>query len=312
MRRDMSKVIVERPRRGHNAKNHMMKRIRMDMGYRSCNKNDYEIDDNDDYVDQEDIRSEDDAHVFSGYRASIKPRGRGIGVIKSLSENLNPLLRFLEKRVGKTWDEVRSEISLNIKANNAVQSHIMDHVKWFVKTENSDRWFLDEKNLPRYTIGSECHPYVGFYVDKKGFLRESKKSNFREFDVKEPEKYGGCYRIKEREDHPYNVLFLTRSKNKNWYFVRVICLNDGYFAEKRSLDYHEELRASAIAPTELFDLDYHMRTFVSDNWWNLKNLDNKKDVYNKGRYPKEIWQASQKEVDETLSGLYVEAQLLRS
>jgi len=306
MRRDMSKVIVERPRHGHSFKNHTIKMIRRDKSYRSFQRNDHAAGDS----DEEDLHPEDERHVFSGDRASVKPKG--IGQEKSLSENLNPLLRFLKKKVGKTWDEVRSEISLNIKANNAVRSHIMDHVKWFVKTENSDRWFLDEKNLPRYTIGSECHPYVGFYVDNKGFLRESKKSNFREFDVKEPEKYGGCYRIKEREDHPYNVLFLTRSKNKNWYFVRVICLNDGYFAEKRSLDYHEELRASAIAPTELFDLDYHIRTFVSDNWWNLKNLDNKKDVYNKGRYPKEIWQASQKEVDEILSGLYVEAQLLRS
>ena len=306
MRRDMAKIIVERPRHGHSDKNYMIKKIRRDKSYRSYQRNNQMSDD----TDQEDIDTEDDCHVFSGYKASIKPRG--VGPEKWLSENLKPLLRFIETRVGKTWDEVRSEISLNIKADNPVQVHIMDHVKSFVKTENSSGWVLDENNLPR-SIGYDGYtPYIGYYVDRKGFLRKSKKSDFREFDQKAPEKYSGCYIVRERKDHPFNTLFLTKSKNGNWYFVRVVDLNGGYFSDnKLSPQELIEVADSAIDPAKLLDLDSYIRSFISANWWNFKKLENKRDIYDRGKYPTEIWQASEKEVDETLSGLYVEVQSMR-
>lgn len=52
---------------------------------------------------------------------------------KILNENLNPLKRFLQSKVGSNWDKVYSEISENLKPDNAVQQHVRDHVWDFVR-----------------------------------------------------------------------------------------------------------------------------------------------------------------------------------
>lgn len=51
---------------------------------------------------------------------------------KALNENLSPLRRFLESRVGKPWDKVYSEISKQLRASNPVQQHVRDHLEDFV------------------------------------------------------------------------------------------------------------------------------------------------------------------------------------
>jgi hypothetical protein len=56
--------------------------------------------------------------------------GRGS---KHLNENLAPLRRFLQRRVGRPWDAVRSEICARLKMTSAVQKHVLDHVKEMVE-----------------------------------------------------------------------------------------------------------------------------------------------------------------------------------
>lgn len=51
---------------------------------------------------------------------------------KCLNENLSPLRRFLRSRVGRPWDKVYAEMSRNLKAANAVQQHVRDHVGDYV------------------------------------------------------------------------------------------------------------------------------------------------------------------------------------
>lgn len=51
---------------------------------------------------------------------------------KALSENLAPLRRFLERQVGRPWDEVHSEICAQIAPSNAVQKHVIDHLQHLV------------------------------------------------------------------------------------------------------------------------------------------------------------------------------------
>lgn len=100
MRKDMSKVIVERPRVGGTDRRrgrHI---------------------DNDLQVANEGMRV---------------PHVRNYGG-KQLNENLAPLLRFLTSRIGQKWDDVYSEISKNLRPTNVVQQHVRDHVKQFVKT----------------------------------------------------------------------------------------------------------------------------------------------------------------------------------
>lgn len=47
---------------------------------------------------------------------------------KQLNENLQPLRRFLQSRIGKPWNEVYSEIMANLNLNNAVQYHVYQHL----------------------------------------------------------------------------------------------------------------------------------------------------------------------------------------
>jgi len=92
MRSDMSKVIVERPRRG---------------GGRDRKRRPAR--------DFDDMPS----------KQSMK---RGHTDLKELNENLVPLKRYLRKNVGRPWDKVFSEICENIRVDNAVQKHVRNHV----------------------------------------------------------------------------------------------------------------------------------------------------------------------------------------
>jgi len=55
------------------------------------------------------------------------------GKSKCLNENLAPLVRFLERRVGRPWSAVWSELRERISANSQVQKHVMVHVLQFVE-----------------------------------------------------------------------------------------------------------------------------------------------------------------------------------
>lgn len=57
--------------------------------------------------------------------------GRGYGT-KALNENLAPLRRFLERRVGRRWDRVFAELSARIDGGSAIQRHILQHLDDFV------------------------------------------------------------------------------------------------------------------------------------------------------------------------------------
>lgn len=98
MRKDMYKVIVERPRRGG--------------GYRSEMPMPVDLDD-------------------SPKQEGLKRRHRSR---KWLNENLRPLERYLASQVGRPWDKVYSEICAGIDRRNTVQQHIHQHLEDFVAT----------------------------------------------------------------------------------------------------------------------------------------------------------------------------------
>jgi hypothetical protein len=66
---------------------------------------------------------------------------------KSLEENLAPLVRFLERRVGKPWSKVRAEMTQHLRVTSAVQKHVMDHVKEYV---SEVAWAEDDGTM--YTL----------------------------------------------------------------------------------------------------------------------------------------------------------------
>jgi hypothetical protein len=97
MRADMSRVIVERPRRG---------------GLNRPGR----------------VLPFDDLPHHEGMRR----RHYIAGDWKELNENLAPLRRYLERQVGRPWDKVYSEIAAHLRADNTVQQHVRDHLRNFV------------------------------------------------------------------------------------------------------------------------------------------------------------------------------------
>ena len=99
MRRDMFKVIVERPRY-HPPGGKTRGRL---------------------------PRDPDDAPSREGIR-----RRYNIYARKNLSDNLAPLRRYLVKQVGRPWDKVLSEICQTLRLDSTVQRHVREHIADFV------------------------------------------------------------------------------------------------------------------------------------------------------------------------------------
>jgi hypothetical protein len=104
MRSDMDKVLVERPRRGGT-----------NTGKRSDRR-----------ASKASLENEE------GEKRQRMRVVHGDGN-KELNENLNPLRRFLESRIGKKWDDVYSEIRKNNKPNSATKYHIFQHLEYMVE-----------------------------------------------------------------------------------------------------------------------------------------------------------------------------------
>jgi hypothetical protein len=97
MRKDLYKVIVERPRAWKG-------------GYEQAARR----------------RDDHDGPSRLGMRA-------GYGY-RALNENLAPLRRYLLSQVGRPWDKVFSEICTGIDRRNTVQQHIHQHIEDFIAT----------------------------------------------------------------------------------------------------------------------------------------------------------------------------------
>jgi hypothetical protein len=137
MRSDMSKVIVERPRRGggHDRKRRPAREF-------------------------DDMPS----------KQSMK---RGHFDLKDLNENLAPLKRYLHKNVGRPWDKVFSEICENIRMDNAVQKHVRSHVYHYVHRNV----IVEGKEIFTRGILGVCELWNGdlYVCPKSGLLKEYRR-----------------------------------------------------------------------------------------------------------------------------------------
>lgn len=106
MRKDMSKVIVERPRLGRSRAGLRPGRTR--------------------------IVVDDDGEPLRASRGGRAPKSDKQQKTKALNENLNPLKRYLASQVGRPWRKVYSEISAHLKPSSTVQQHVRDHLADFV------------------------------------------------------------------------------------------------------------------------------------------------------------------------------------
>ena len=132
MRDDIAKVLVLTPRIGSWRKNEEVKSLR---------------------------RERIDEDYDGPTQTSMRPTGVSWSERKQLNEYLNPLYRFLEKRVGRNWDRVYSEIRQHNRPGSAVGEHIFQHLFDYVRVKTTDvsRGYWDPD----------------FFVDKGGILRRS-------------------------------------------------------------------------------------------------------------------------------------------
>jgi hypothetical protein len=127
MREDMAKVIVERPR----------------------------------VVDARVRRPRREAIEDAPARVSMRHCAKTSGITKYFSDNLSPLIRCIDKQVGRSWNKVFSEMSLELNLASPVQYHLRLHIDELVKTrlgQDAGRSFL----------------WFRFYVDEKGILRRTR------------------------------------------------------------------------------------------------------------------------------------------
>jgi hypothetical protein len=149
MRDDMSKVVTERPRRGHGNKSKKTSG-RLIRGYDP----DREYD--------EPTRLPIARYRQYGYEA------------KEFSDLINPLKRYLRTCVGKPWRKVHSELSLKLDRRSLSGRHIWGHVLSEIETDchigDDGRAYSNER---RYLGRTGERPIVGLYVHPSSGLVRS-------------------------------------------------------------------------------------------------------------------------------------------
>lgn len=216
MRADMSRVIVERPRRGG-----IHRRGR--------------------WVPFEDLP----------HREGMRRRHQILGGSKELNENLAPLRRYLERQVGRPWDKVYAEIAAHLRADNTVQQHVRDHLHDFVAIKprrRYGRYFADPGE------GKEpfSRPwYQPLYVDEKdGILKRTdrlpeEKARRRARHRTLPRPLDHVALAPDRE---------LRRIAGFWYELRLAPLPEPVYrnvAERRSVPLRPHHRRSPIADSEI-------------------------------------------------------------
>ena len=106
MRKDMAKVIVERPRYGSRLPSRKK-------GYRKS-------------VQSTPIDEQPKHEPMLG---------RWKGRQRELNEHLGPMRRFLRSNVGRPWNKIHQELCEHISFNNAVQAHVLSHIENYVNKQ---------------------------------------------------------------------------------------------------------------------------------------------------------------------------------
>jgi hypothetical protein len=142
MRPDMHKVVIERPRYGHGDKYHNYRaRNERGVGFGAKGR----LDESDGY------------DHLPGKQGMRRPHNT-----RQFSDRLGPLKRFLRSRVGRRWDDVRSEICAGLSTGSTTHQHILSHIGDFVRVH------LERGADGRlYDIGRRFArgPVDGLYVD---------------------------------------------------------------------------------------------------------------------------------------------------
>ncbi len=177
MRHDMQKLICER-QRGRSSERSQKTRKKLNP-YLDYESGDYDWGPT--YVSSARHRQE-------GRCSGLDTGGHHI-MHKRLNENLRPLFQFLDKSVGRPWNDVYSEICSVVDSRRTIGYHVLQHVGWHVDVNNvyRRRWFGDQ-----------------LYVDSNGILRKRIGARYVRpvAPVKSLHWYGNVWFVKETLKRP--------------------------------------------------------------------------------------------------------------
>ncbi len=172
MRKDLNKLLCERERVGSSNKFHTVRHNNQ------FNK-----------IDEQ-----------TPIRESMRKRYNVTHSWKSLNENLNPLLRFIEGSVGRNWDKVYKEICQSFDKRSVINQHILDHLFQYVATKVS----MYNGELYHHTKWNGLEPlakgWAPFYVDPKTNILKANKHR---------KNYNAIYR-QRREQEKQQLLRVER------------------------------------------------------------------------------------------------------
>jgi hypothetical protein len=227
MRKDMSKVIVERPRGDHRGEWARPGRSRP---------------------------LEDDEGAPLRTRAPVRNPQK----TKGLNENLAPLKRYLAQQVGRPWDKVFSEISEHLRPTSTVQQHVRDHIEDFVAVQTRMR---DGKVVTLWRGGGKETPldqeWRKLYVHPRtGLLRQNaawRSWNVRHRERREAEDKARAARMRELEENRQLHLL----KGGLWWEVRLARIKVHKTKANRSYEepYEDVVFAAGLSdlpPQELY------------------------------------------------------------
>lgn len=105
---------------------------------------------------------------------------------KEQADNLAPLKRFLQRSVGKLWNDVYSEICQNINTNKATDIHILQHLDWMVEKntfvgEDGKVWFYSSGGDPSPIEDRWAYSEQYYVCPKTGTLQKQgrKKTTYK-------------------------------------------------------------------------------------------------------------------------------------
>lgn len=137
--------------------------------------------------------------------SAIRERGMGKTNYKSLNENLRPLYQYLDKAVGRPWDDINSDILSNIDVRSVIGHHVMQHVGWHVDTTGRERrWsnlFVDENGILRKNDERRTKRYWREHREKKPITSLHWYDNvWFQLEARLAPAVCGCVHFKHRDD----------------------------------------------------------------------------------------------------------------
>jgi hypothetical protein len=181
MRKDMGKIITEKPRRGSSARN---AKTGMSIKWQGADGN----------------------YDFDKKQSSSRYRVHGYNA-KEFTDVLGPLYRYLDKQVGRPWNKVYSELCAFLDKRKVTHAHVFTHIDSYV-----------ERDVYRGVDGLwHTRPYGGLIGDRYGGLYVNPKSGLicrQKIKEKDrPKKDHEFYKIDERNEY--------RRIDGVWYHVKL-------------------------------------------------------------------------------------------